>query len=231
MRYLLFCTLIFLWINSTAQTNEEQDKGIANLYADTTKIIHHNNLINTLDSNANFYIIKVEDGHVSAFKKQFKTQIKRQLNGSWFIIKCDENSIQQNRFIVKYFLANNLWKLSPALLHNKSKLSSYNDLVFLVETNNNTAFLNFIHQHEAEANILAMHERKLFRVKTSFSFAIKKMIHEDEVISVDVKLNLPKEESVVNDYDNSVNDINLFFAKYPTVDGNGLTVSVKENLF
>jgi hypothetical protein len=105
------------------------------------------------------------------------------------------------------------------------------DYIFLIETSNAISLENFIDQHKTEARILTKRGEKLFRIKTSISFVMRKLINEEEVVSVDVKLSSPKEESVVNDYDNSVNDINLFFAKYPTINGNGLTVSVKENLF
>ena len=105
------------------------------------------------------------------------------------------------------------------------------DYIFLIETSNVITLENFLNQHKTEASILTKYGEKLFRIKASVSFVIHKLINEEEVISIDVKLNLPKEESVVNDYDNSVNAINLFFAKYPAINGNGLTVSVKENLF
>jgi len=46
-----------------------------------------------------------------------------------------------------------------------------------------------------------------------------------------LNLTPPTKETVINDYDNSLNDINLFFAKYPAVNGKALTIPVKENLF
>ena len=229
MRYLLFCTLIFLGINSIAQNNEKYDSVITNIYADTLKSIQQNDLHK--NSSKHFYLIKLKEGFEVIFEKQFKPQIKRQLNKKWFVIEADKNSIEQNEFIEKYFLANNLWKFSSTLLHNKSKLNFNKDYIFLIETSNAISLENFIDQHKTEARILTKRGEKLFRIKTSISFVMRKLINEEEVISVDVKLSSPKEESVVNDYDNSVNDINLFFAKYPTINGNGLTVSVKENLF
>src|SRR6185436_13409617 len=66
---------------------------------------------------------------------------------------------------------------------------------------------------------------------TSFSFIRITLLADENILFIDLKLNIPKEETVVNDYDNSVNDINLFFTKYPAINGDGLTGSVKENLF
>ena len=90
MRYLLFCTLIFLGINSIAQNNEKYDSVITNIYADTLKSIQtdlHQN------SNKHFYLIKLKEGFGVIFEKQFKPQIKRQLNKNWFVIEADKNSI------------------------------------------------------------------------------------------------------------------------------------------
>jgi YbbR domain-containing protein len=59
MRYLLFCTLIFLGINSIAQNNEKHDSVITNIYADTLKSIQtdlHQN------SSKHFYLIKLKEG-------------------------------------------------------------------------------------------------------------------------------------------------------------------------
>jgi len=229
MKYLLFCTLIFLCASSIAQHNEQHDTAITKIYADTLKSIQQHGL--RKNSSNRLYLVKIKEGFEVIFKKQFKPQIKRQLNKNWFIIEADENLIMQNEFIEKYFFANNFWKLSAALLYNKSKLNFNKDYIFLIETSNAIALEDFLDKHKTEATILTKHGQKLFRIKTSIPFIIKKLINEKEVISVDIKLNSPKEESVVNDYDNSVNGINLFFTKYSTVNGNGLTVSVKENLF
>src|SRR5689334_3471004 len=144
MRYLLFCTLIFLSINSTAQNNEQPDRIITNSFADTTNAIQQNDLHKASDSNKHFYLIKIENAFIGIFKKQSKTQIKRQLNANWFIIEANENSIQQNKYIEKYFLANNFWKLSPTLLNNKSKLPADKNLIFIIKTNDNTLFESFI---------------------------------------------------------------------------------------
>ena len=107
-------------MNSTAQNNE-QDTVIKNFFADTTNASKQNDLRIASDSNKHFYLVKIEKGFVTVFKKQSKTQIKRQLNANWFIIEAEKNSIEQNGHIEKYFLANNFCKLSPTLLHKTSK--------------------------------------------------------------------------------------------------------------
>src|SRR4051812_28741204 len=155
MKYLFFCLLFFLSGTSFAQNNEESDNAITNVYADTAKVFQQNNLRYTRDSNAHFYLVKVEEPGRNIFKKPFKAQIKRQLNEHWFIILAKESSIQQNRYIVKYLVANNYWKLSPALLGNRSEFSSTKKFAFLIETSDVTEFEDFLHQQTTEASILS----------------------------------------------------------------------------
>ena len=69
MRLLLFCTLIFLWIKSTAQNNE-QDTVIKNFFADTTNTAKQNDLRIAPDSSKHFYLVKIEKGFVAVFKNK-----------------------------------------------------------------------------------------------------------------------------------------------------------------
>ncbi|HXL54800.1 MAG TPA: S8 family serine peptidase [Chitinophagaceae bacterium] len=233
MRYLLFCLFIFWETIGLAQNRVQQDKAITGVFADTANPVRSKELFSTVDSiTSKYFLIKIYSDHANSFKKQFKKQIKRQLNVNWFIIKVERPAIQNNAFIEQYFVANNNWKLSPTLLNKLNELPPDKNFIFLVEVNDCSSFTNFINQHASQASILSAHNNeKIFRVKTNFSFITKTLIGDESVISVDLRLNTPKEESVINDYDNSVNGINLFFAKYPAVNGEGLTVSVKENLF
>ncbi len=118
------------------------------------------------------------------------------------------------------------------LLSKRNELSLSKNFIFLIEVSDSRSLVNLTNQYAAQASILSTHKNgKIFRVKTSFSFVAKTLLDDENILFVDIKFNTPNEETVINDYDNSVNDINLFFAKYPAVNGKALTVSVKENLF
>jgi hypothetical protein len=94
------------------------------------------------------------------------------------------------------------------------------------------ALTSLIQQHTKQVLVLTqLRTEKLFRIKTTFSFVEQVLIKDTNVSSIDMRVTSPKEETVINDYDNTENSINLFFAEYPTISGNDLCVSIKENLF
>lgn len=181
-------------------------------------------------------LMKVNKDSIGLFKIKFSKSIKRQLTNQWFIIDADSvdwvsvtASINSDMILVDR-PANLNWKLSPALLHQQ-KLTDQ-DNIFLIETTDSIAFRMFIQQYPARASIIAsQQEQNLFRVKTTMAFINEVLLPSEIVNSVDLRTTPPKEETVINDYDNSTNNINLFFAQYPGIDGGGLTVSVKENQF
>jgi len=234
MKYLFLFVFIFFSAEIFAQKDiHQQDKEITAVFADTTNSALLSGLSKVVDSSTNkYFLIKVYSGQTKSFKQQFQAQIKRQLNVNWFIVKADSSEIQNNISIEQYFVANNNWKLSPALLSKRNELSLSKNFIFLIEVSDSRSLVNLTNQYAAQASILSTHKNgKIFRVKTSFSFVAKTLLDDENILFVDIKFNTPNEETVINDYDNSVNDINLFFAKYPAVNGKALTVSVKENLF
>src|SRR3954469_1542491 len=111
--------------------------------------------------------------------------------------------MKNNFFIKHFFIAKNNWKLSPTLLSKLNELPLNKDFIFLVEVNDSSSFVNFINQHVEQVSILSIHGNgKIFRLRTSFSF-MRRLLVDENVLFVDLKLNIPKEETVVNDYDNS----------------------------
>lgn len=223
MRYLFFCILTLCEIKSTAQ-NKEQGTTVINIYTNSTEIKQP-------ADTTKFYLVEVAKANTTDFKKQFQNKIIRQISANWFIIKVNRFAIEINPFIQRYFTANNNWKFTPSLLNKLSVLPSNKNFIFLIEVNDSSSFVNFIYQYAAQASIVSTYNGKLFSIKTTLSFIMKTLANTDETISIGIKLNTPNEETILRDYDNSVNDINLFFAKYPSINGDGLTVSLKENLF
>lgn len=54
------------------------------------------------------------------------------------------------------------------------------------------------------------------------------LLPSQEVLFADIH-RIPKEEQVINNYDIASNQVNLVHSRFPTLNGEGLTVSVKEN--
>lgn len=73
-------------------------------------------------------------------------------------------------------------------------------------------------------------EYGLFILQVSDSALLRKIILLPTVVFADL-FSLPREELEVANFDPSVNRINVLHRKYPFANGNGLTASVRENLF
>jgi len=232
MRYLILCIAVLFVVATYAQGNTSQpDKEIIDLYSQTASVANDAFQKNN-PGTSSLLLIKVRSGYANAFKKQFHSKIKRQINADWFIVDSEKETIGKYSQVDLIFTANNLWKCSPTLVRNQSLLPQNKTFTFLVEVNNNGGFLKFITSSKTVATIISMQkDANLFRIKSTPAFIKEQLINCIEVVSVDLKLNNPKEETVINDHDNTVNATNLFFSKYTGINGYGLTVSVKENLF
>ena len=181
-----------------------------------------------------YLLVKIKAGYAGAFKKRYAGVFKRQLSKQWFIIDHQTASLltRNSPLMVEHVeAANNDWKLSPALLQKKNALQkgSYN---FLISASDPGSFESLIAANSSRATIIRTIEKyHLFLVKTSIDFIEQTLLENEYVQSVDMRLNSAKEETVINDYDNSANSINLLFAAYPGINGTNLTASVKENRF
>ncbi len=231
MRYIILCLLISCAVITYAQKGAiPQDKIIIDLYADTAlKPLPQSFSASDLETGS-MLLVKVRSGYAVAFKKQFRQKIKRQISADWFIVESNKIEFQNSLYVENIFDASDNWKLSPTLLSNS--ISPDKKVIFFVQVNGSNAFRAFINQHKEKAEILSIqNDVNIFRIKTTLLFVKEILLRCKAVLSVDAKLNAPKEESVINDLDNSVNSANLFFAEYSDVKGEGLTASVKENLF
>ena len=223
----IVCVLLFFCEGSAiCQANIISDTLIVKKYADT---LTEQKAINS----QSHLLIKVKSQVVTNFKKQFHALIKRQITDTWFIIKNENISEHDiNIYIEKKIVANDYWKLSDALFQMRQSLQKDKSYVFLTKVSNSDGFTSLIQQHTKQVLVLTqLRTEKLFRIKTTFSFVEQVLIKDTNVSSIDMRVTSPKEETVINDYDNTENGINLFFAEYPTISGNDLCVSIKENLF
>ena len=182
----------------------------------------------------NHLLVKIKAEYIGQFKKQHSTFIKRQLSKQWFVIdnKTANQLTKSNQFMVEQIeTANEFWKYSPLLLNKRNRLgeANYN---FQIQVTDTAAFKRLILSNGNFASIIKFSGAyNLFVIRANERFIEHTILPLEIVNFIDIRLNAPKEETVINDYDNSANSINLFFAKYPNINGDGLTVSVKENKF
>ncbi len=171
------------------------------------------------------FLIKLDKEDTENFKHRFQQKILRRINTQWFIVKNVDVGFKQFH-VLELLRANNKFKLSS--IAGLSKLSTSLLYKCIVEVTDSIQFKKDMHSYNKS---IQSSYKNIFIIKTNASFVVDTLINLDYVLSADIKSQQPKPETVINDYDNSENAINLFFSQYPSINGNGLTVSVKENLF
>lgn len=124
------------------------------------------------------------------------------------------------------------WKLSPNILQAEASIAKENVQSFLIKVNNCEQFIAFTKSHNSEAKIIYSNAQLfLFRVKCSYAFMEKNILPLNAVINVDARFISPKEETVITDFGNEVNEVNQLHAVFPGYNGENETVSIKENFF
>ncbi|CAN5561425.1 hypothetical protein BH10BAC2_BH10BAC2_33230 [soil metagenome] len=235
-RLILFC--LFFSVQTTfSQKNTADSAERQDLSGPFIRCGNCYGIIDTTIVISDYLLVEVNKDSVSVFKKKFRKGIKRQLTSQRFIVDATSGYwinmafAKKSGIILKYDPTDLSWKLSPFLFQNQEK---FNDkaYVFTVETTDTTALEYLIDlTGSLRMEIMAKPGNHLYYIKTTMYFLNKILLPARFINSVDLRLTQPKEETVINDYDNSTNNVNLFFAKYPGVNGEGLTVSIKENQF
>jgi len=174
------------------------------------------------------FLVKVKAGNATLHKQQYKDQIILQLNADWFIVKAGEGVLNKQELFQKILPANNNYKLSGAFFTDNT-LNRHSAYSFIIKVSDKVDPAEYLQAYHL--SIRHSYNINFFILKARLSFITDTLINNADVLSADIILQQPKEEMVINDYDNSVNAINLFFSKYPGINGEGLSVSVKENLF
>ncbi len=175
-------------------------------------------------------LIKIKTGLKQFFKRHYQQKIIRQISDDWFIVKNNAQLLSDTSVMVAQYNAGYNWKLSPAMLRVYKSLPPKRLFTFLLQTSDSAFYTMPVFQ-KAGCKIVSKDElTKTIQLTASLSFVTHNLIDDPRIIFIDIKMP-PKEEMVINDYDNSVNAINLLAATYPDVTGAGLSVSVKENLF
>ncbi len=236
MKYLFISILFFLW--SFTGYGQTAEKKIIDFYADTSSQNRINNakkenLILYADTTKN-YLIKTKEDKNNSFQQLFRKDIRRQLSASVYIAAIHNAAdLDIKKQFAEYTIpANNNWKLSPALLTAQEKLLPEKKYIFLIQVNDSISFSVLINKNSKQAEIKSYtSDAQLFRVSATLSFIKNVLLPSDYVLNIDLRTAIPKEETVIVDFDNSVDEINQLHSLFPDYTGNNLTVSIKENLF
>ncbi len=171
------------------------------------------------------WLVKVKEDETPVFENSFHDKILRRLNKQWFVMNVVETTMLKPFLPLEILPANNTFKLSaPEAVLKTDPGYLYNFIISVTDSQqlkNDLQLYNFSVQRAYKS---------VFVIKARPSFIIDTLINKEYLQSAAMQLQQPKPEEVINDYDNSTNAINLFLSRYPAINGNGLTASVKENL-
>jgi len=117
---------------------------------------------------------------------------------------------------------NSNWKLSNNLSLNNGRTG-----IFTIKTKANTRTLaNSLREYNAD--IIKQRNGRLV-VKTSIEVIKKVVLNNIDVLYVGDEAIYPKQESVVNDFNTTINGINTLKTTFPELKGGNMTIGVKDN--
>ena len=174
---------------------------------------------------SNSFLLRFPKGTSKAKLKKDHINVLRWLDSEHAIVQIQNEG--QKVLGNTYYLtpARPIWKLATTLvLEDDSKKATY-----IVQTTNTKATIAAIQNttslvvQQAYNNVLYL-EGNLAEIK-------EVLLPLEEVSYVGIESLIPIQESTVLDLNPSINNINKVYDKYPSLDGTGAVVSVKDNRF
>ena len=167
---------------------------------------------------------------ISGLYKNKAIQIERQLNDSVFIVTANKSFFytvgQSSCRWLKKASAN--WKLSPILLLQQKNKQLFFSASFLISINPRTNLADKIKEKTLELKTTSSTNNFIATVNPTDAF--NEWLQDESVVFIAAYNRYPKEELQINDLDLSVNKINLLHSRMPFLNGEGTTISIKENL-
>jgi hypothetical protein len=176
-----------------------------------------------------YYLACLPAGKERKLLQQNKAvQFHRQLNDTVFIVSFMEAAIQTTvkQYCRWIYEANSNWKLSPALLQQQNSMVYPSGLLLSVYTADQ--FINSM--KAAHISAKATSAANTFIVTISSTQQMKQWLQDDNVYFIAAYHTRPVEELQINTLDLSVNKINQLHSRLPQLNGEGIVLSIKENL-
>ena len=177
------------------------------------------------ESNKSQYLITCKGKRESL--RQPDTEILRRLDETHYIIETGDTNLLHNSKVL--FETNTLWKLSDRLYQKHIQGNKIRGHVNIMTTDEDS-FLHELTQRGVEFGIID-------RYNYIWTLFIKKPTDLDKlsmisgVRSIDRGEVTPLVESPLRDFNYNVNHINRIRNRTPSINGAGLTVSIKEQLY
>jgi hypothetical protein len=122
-------------------------------------------------------------------------------------------------------------KMSPVLAQLKRPADKNEERIFWISVDNIDSAKHYLQQKNIPVKILSeFSQAGLLVIKTNWRLIDSTIAFSPLVRFIDIPRQ-PKEELALGAFDNSLNTINLLHHRLPSINGDRLTVSVKENRF
>lgn len=162
-------------------------------------------------------------------KLSLPVKIVRGLSDSIAIVQVTDHSsfnllTKQGRL----FNANNRWKLAENFFIPTDKATAQKEQSWILELENATTFLTSMKGSRAVTIENRADNNKAIQLKTSWTFIEQYMLNRNDVLFID-KVRRAYTERELTGFDLSANKGNLAHRKWPNINGNGITISIKEN--
>jgi len=205
---IILCLSIFFFASSANAQNDDLEN--IRIYSQQTTL---------KQSGGNYFIASADNNQINQPGSSFK--ITRRLSKNLAIVKITDTFLlkEASQKFKLLLPANNLWKLSPKLFGKQWTNSKW--VVQLLNIAQPTLQLKRV-------KTLSQY-RNSFTIQTD-STTIRSLLKDDNVIFID-KITSPATELVLNGMDMTTNKVSVAHDLYPGINGDGLTVSIKENLF
>jgi Subtilase family/Secretion system C-terminal sorting domain len=188
---------------------------------------------NSVSSKSKNYLLKLDLRNYNFLSTEEDFHVQRQLDNETYIVKLSDFTIEKYRNLFNSIIeVNNKWKLSPGLLRDSFFQEAMKSSAFNVLLSDFSSFDTLVLHHADQITIEHKYEQlKIVRVQCSYAFVLSYLINADEVSYVEKADRPVHSESPIIGFDNSVNMINLVHAEWPQINGEGLTVSIKEDKY
>ncbi len=178
------------------------------------------------------WLVKLAPGVDAARFSAPGVRVLRRLSERVFIIALQPSAAATlSSFFLYRQPANDQWKLAPAL-PGAAVSTTVTRSIYHIHSTDTAAFNAFLQAHSAAVQLLgAWPAAGLFRIAAADSFFYHQLVPLPYVQFADKGDKKPSAELAVLDFNDSFSGINAVHARYPTLHADGLTVSVKEDLF
>ncbi len=223
-RKLPLIVLMMLFISSVGFSQQVND------------VVRRYSTAKTTVTKSRFYILQLEENVPQLLHNKIQSAAQRVFTENLFIVDNSilKEDIAGSKYIKQLMPANDYWKLSTALerLKDDVEFDQHTIHTFNILFAQKSFGQKFLVDHPAVNNkAVIFNDQQILTLHADFSQVNSWFLHNDNILFIHIDLAKPKEELATPGFDLSANKINVVHKNYPSVDGAGQHVSIKEDYY